>query len=114
MRWSNVLTAVAALASTAATQDVTASGGSSSSCGFWRYANLTELASKLSANADIYLPGSAEFADLSQRWSELEIPQVNVTVAPATENDVVQTVSGLPHPGPLNHDGNAHTRHLNY
>ena len=103
MRWSNVLTAVAATwASSAAAQDadVTASGFGSSSCGFWQYANLGELASKLSANADIYLPGSAEFADLSQRWSQLEKPQVNVTVTPATENDVVQTVGGPPPPTP--------------
>ncbi|KAM7187212.1 hypothetical protein V8F20_011058 [Naviculisporaceae sp. PSN 640] len=102
MRWSNAFMAVAAWASTAAAVDddlvVEESslgihiGGLPPSCSFWASANLTELGTKLSPGADIYLPGSSSFNSLSQRWSELQIPQVNVTVSPATENDVVETV----------------------
>ncbi|RYP37486.1 hypothetical protein DL768_010866 [Monosporascus sp. mg162] len=48
--------------------------------------------SRLSRQAEVYFPGSAQFDQFSQRWSNLETPIVNVTVLPATENDVVEIV----------------------
>ncbi|KAM7220842.1 hypothetical protein V8F06_003736 [Rhypophila decipiens] len=103
MRWSNAFLALATWASTIEAieeEDLLSQesslgihiGGLPPSCYFWASANLTELSTKLSPGADIYLPGSGSFNSLSKRWSELQIPQVNVTVSPATENDVVQTV----------------------
>lgn len=55
--------------------------------------DYSQLAKKLSPSAQIYLPGSGEFNSLVARWSNLSIPVANVVVVPATENDVVQTVS---------------------
>ncbi|KAA8641456.1 hypothetical protein EYZ11_002260 [Aspergillus tanneri] len=51
-----------------------------------------ELGAKLSQNAKIYCPSSAEFKEASIRWSNLDIPKVNVVVVPGTEKDVVETV----------------------
>lgn len=55
--------------------------------------DFTQLARNLSPSAHIYLPGSDGFNSLVGRWSNLSTPVANVVVVPATENDVVQTVS---------------------
>ena len=57
--------------------------------------SLPGFVSNLSSQAEIYLPGSAEFAQFSERWSNLETPIVNITILPATENDVVKIVSQI-------------------
>ena len=51
------------------------------------------LGSSLSRGADVYFPGSSGFKNATARWSVLEEPTVNVVVVPATEHDVVETVS---------------------
>ncbi|KFY01573.1 hypothetical protein V490_00837 [Pseudogymnoascus sp. VKM F-3557] len=66
--------------------DLDARGSSSGTVDF------TQLASKLSPSAHIYLPGSDGFNSLVARWSNLSMPVANVVVVPGTENDVVQTV----------------------
>jgi hypothetical protein len=55
--------------------------------------NLTGLAARLSSNASMYYPGSDGFDEASIRWSNLDAPQVNTVVVPATENDVIETVA---------------------
>lgn len=50
------------------------------------------LASRLSSGAQIYFPGSNEFSLSTTRWSTLDAPNVTITVEPATENDVAETV----------------------
>jgi hypothetical protein len=50
------------------------------------------LASRLSSGAHIYLPGSTDFELSTTRWSTLDAPNVTITVEPATENDVAETV----------------------
>jgi hypothetical protein len=64
--------------------------------------NYTQLATKLSRNAQIYLPGSGEFDAAVARWSDLSTPVANVVVVPNTEHDIVETVRLLsnifPHP----------------
>lgn len=54
--------------------------------------NYTQLATKLSQNAQIYLPGSGAFDAAVARWSNLSIPVANVVVVPSTEHDIVETV----------------------
>ncbi|WYZ37060.1 hypothetical protein EsH8_II_000566 [Colletotrichum jinshuiense] len=54
--------------------------------------DTAELGNRLSANAKIYQPGSAEFDAASIRWSNLKAPTVNLVVVPATENDVAEAV----------------------
>ncbi|KAK3314831.1 FAD-dependent oxygenase [Apodospora peruviana] len=81
MRWFTTLTAVAVWAlSVPAT------------CLPRGDADLKDLNSKLSSKARIYLPGSSGFADVSARWSELEMPASNISVVPAIEKDVVETI----------------------
>lgn len=63
--------------------------------------DVNELGSKLSSNAKVYLPGSAEFAAATTRWSNLEAPQVNIVVVPGTENDVAEAVCRSIFPAPL-------------
>ncbi|KAK4100641.1 FAD-binding domain-containing protein [Parathielavia hyrcaniae] len=55
-------------------------------------ADLKRAWSCLSSGAEVYWPPSAEFDEYSERWSNLETPIANVTVLPATENDVVEIV----------------------
>ncbi|CZR68237.1 probable FAD-dependent oxygenase [Phialocephala subalpina] len=55
--------------------------------------NYTQLATKLSATAQIYLPGSDLFDDAVARWSNLSTPVANVVVVPSTEHDIVETVN---------------------
>lgn len=50
------------------------------------------LISRLSSGAHVYLPGSNEFNLSTTRWSTLDAPNVTITVEPATENDVAETV----------------------
>ncbi|CAI7592387.1 unnamed protein product [Penicillium viridicatum] len=66
-----------------------------------RDADYKELSEKLSSSAKAYYPGSEEFEKANTRWSNLEVPTVNIVIAPHTENDVVETVKfankkGLP------------------
>lgn len=55
--------------------------------------DFRKLAPNLSTQAEVYFQGSSQFGQLSQRWSNLETPIVNVDILPATENDVVEIVS---------------------
>ena len=55
--------------------------------------DFRKLVTNLSQEAEVYYPGSAQFDQLSQRWSNLETPIVNVEVLPATEKDVAEIVS---------------------
>ncbi|RYP58486.1 hypothetical protein DL769_008937 [Monosporascus sp. CRB-8-3] len=76
-----VVTAVAALAVTSACQTL------------WsRDVDYKALSKKLSSSARVYYPGSDDFEEASTRWSNLDIPTVNIIVVPSTENDVVETV----------------------
>jgi hypothetical protein len=50
------------------------------------------LTRRLSRGARIYYPGTTEFNQSTTRWSTLDAPFITITVEPATENDVVETV----------------------
>jgi hypothetical protein len=83
-----VITAVAAWAVTSACQSLPVTRN------LWsRDVDFKALSEKLSSSAKVYYPGSNEFEEASSRWSNLEIPTVNIVVVPSTENDVVETVS---------------------
>lgn len=58
-----------------------------------RDADFKELSEKLSSSAKAYYPGTDEFKAANERWSNLDVPTVNIVVVPGTENDVVETVS---------------------
>lgn len=58
--------------------------------------DVQAIASQLSANAKIYLPGTNEFTTYTTRWSNLEAPTPSVVIAPGTEKDVQHIVSWLP------------------
>lgn len=60
--------------------------------------NYTQLATRLSRTAQIYLPGSDAFDAAVARWSNLSTPVANVVVVPSTEHDIVETVRLLQHP----------------
>jgi hypothetical protein len=51
------------------------------------------LGAALSSGASIYLPGSEEFINTTQRWSEFEAPRFAVAVEVATAKDVQETVN---------------------
>lgn len=53
---------------------------------------VQSLGRRLSSDAEIHWPGSVEFQRATARWSALQRPKVNVVVAPATEQDVSETV----------------------
>lgn len=53
---------------------------------FWRFIT------RLSHNAEIYFQGQNKFNTYSIRWSNVGTPKVNITILPATENDVVEIV----------------------
>ncbi|KAJ0335661.1 hypothetical protein COL922a_008924 [Colletotrichum nupharicola] len=64
-------------------------------------ADYQALVASLSSTAKVFYSGSDDFNNVTTRWSNLEMPTVNVAVRPATENDVVETVKfankkGLP------------------
>ncbi|KAL2128641.1 hypothetical protein VTI74DRAFT_8914 [Chaetomium olivicolor] len=92
MRWTNLLASAAAWAVASAVVDsdpelgFIAGARPCSILDFWRFAL------SLSRDAEVYFPGSNGFNQFSQRWSNLETPAVNITVLPATENDVVAIV----------------------
>jgi hypothetical protein len=100
MRWARtqlLATAVAWALATASpvdldTQDTDTANaaGRRPSCDL---SDFGKLVPNLSKQAEVYFQGSSEFGQLSQRWSNLETPIVNVEVLPATENDVVEIVS---------------------
>jgi FAD/FMN-containing dehydrogenase len=50
------------------------------------------LTNRLSSGAHIYSPGSTDFTLSTTRWSTLDVPNVTITVEPATANDVAETV----------------------
>lgn len=50
------------------------------------------LVSSLSSTAKVFYTGSDDFNNITTRWSNLDMPTVNVVVRPTTENDVVETV----------------------
>jgi FAD/FMN-containing dehydrogenase len=50
------------------------------------------LKRRLSPRARIYYPGTSEFNQSTTRWSTRDAPLITITVEPATENDVVETV----------------------
>lgn len=52
-----------------------------------------ELGPLLSKNASIYFPNSAQFANLTQRWSAAVDPNFAVVVVPGIAEDVAATVS---------------------
>ncbi|RYC58252.1 hypothetical protein CHU98_g7969 [Xylaria longipes] len=52
----------------------------------------TGLRERLSANAQIFLPGSSGYAQATNRWSVLDTPSVNIVVVPSIENDVAEIV----------------------
>ncbi|KAI1273196.1 putative FAD-dependent oxygenase [Xylaria sp. FL0933] len=52
----------------------------------------TELASRLSASAQIYGPGSDGYAEATSRWSVFEAPDINLVAVPGTEDDVAEIV----------------------
>ncbi|KAM0203939.1 hypothetical protein ACHAQI_010275 [Fusarium lateritium] len=50
------------------------------------------LSKELSSSAKVYFPGSDDFKAASTRWSNLDLPTINIVVVPSTEEDVVKTV----------------------
>ncbi|KAK0625079.1 hypothetical protein B0T17DRAFT_260752 [Bombardia bombarda] len=50
------------------------------------------LAARCSNTTKIYLQGSSQFNETSERWSVLGAPKVNLVVVPGTENDVAEIV----------------------
>ncbi|KAF4457026.1 FAD binding domain-containing protein [Fusarium austroafricanum] len=76
-----VVAAAATLVATAACQTL------------WsRDTDYKALSKELSSSAKVYFPGSDDFKNASTRWSNLDLPTVNIVVVPGTENDVVETV----------------------
>ncbi|KAF4994529.1 hypothetical protein FGRMN_5738 [Fusarium graminum] len=76
-----VFTAVATLGASSACQTV------------WsRDVDYKTFGKELSQTARVYYPGSDEFNAASTRWSNLDLPTVNIVVVPGTEEDVVKTV----------------------
>ena len=55
-----------------------------------------ELGPLLSKNASIYFPNSAQFANLTERWSAAVDPNFAVVVVPGVAEDVAATVSSSP------------------
>jgi hypothetical protein len=58
-------------------------------------ARSTHLPSCLSAGAEVYYPGSKEFANANLRWGAAQNPHYDMVVKVATEQDVQETVSAL-------------------
>jgi len=55
--------------------------------------DYTELKARLSSSAEVYFPGSIDFAQSTGRWSNASTPVANIVAVPATEQDVVNIVS---------------------
>lgn len=60
-------------------------------------ADYQALVASLSSTAKVFYAGSDDFNNITTRWSNLEMPTVNVVVRPTTENDVVETVRRIDH-----------------
>lgn len=52
-----------------------------------------ELRPRLSLNASIIFPGSADFVHATTRWQDYEDPNITIVVKVATASDIQQTVS---------------------
>ncbi|KAI0198019.1 FAD binding domain protein [Astrocystis sublimbata] len=50
------------------------------------------LKQRLSANAQIFVPGSGGYAQATNRWSVLDAPDINIVIVPSVENDVAEIV----------------------
>lgn len=55
--------------------------------------DIHDLKMNLSPSAQVYWPGSDEFEEATTRWSNFELPNINVVVVPGTDEDVSETVS---------------------
>lgn len=55
--------------------------------------NVDVLKAQLSPSAKVYWPGQEEFDEATTRWSNLELPKIDVVVVPGTAEDVSHTVS---------------------
>lgn len=53
---------------------------------------ISDLAARLSPDANIFVPGDEDFASLTARWSNYQAPNVSITVEVATEQDVAETI----------------------
>lgn len=56
----------------------------------------SDLGPRLSQNAAILLPGSADSTIATDRWQQYVVPNITVVVEVATESDIQQTVSQVP------------------
>lgn len=56
---------------------------------------VSELGPKLSPNASIILPGSADFIISTTRWQQYRSPEINVAVEVTNERDIRETVCGF-------------------
>ncbi|EEQ35787.1 FAD binding domain-containing protein [Microsporum canis CBS 113480] len=83
-----VTTVMAVWAAVSAYQGLTAA----QSLSWPRDMDFKVFSRRLSSSAKIYYPGSDKFDEATSRWSNLEIPTVDIVVVPGTENDVVETV----------------------
>lgn len=54
--------------------------------------DVDNLQGRLSPEAHVYLPASAEFDQATTRWSVLDNPTFSVVVKPSVHNDIVETV----------------------
>jgi len=82
----NTLSTVAALAACVATAQASLNMSDSS---------FKLFKSSLSQLAEVYLPGSEEFANATVRWGAGQTPHYDMIVKVATEEDVQETVSIL-------------------
>lgn len=54
--------------------------------------NHSQFVAALDVKAEVYYPGSEQFINASARWSAAQIPQYDMIVKVATEEDVQKTV----------------------
>ncbi|KAI1496581.1 FAD binding domain protein [Biscogniauxia marginata] len=57
-----------------------------------RRIDMSDLSSRLSSTAQVYLPGSDGYTKATTRWSNLDTPGVNVAVLPGVEDDIAEIV----------------------
>ncbi|XXG99456.1 hypothetical protein Hte_005795 [Hypoxylon texense] len=86
-----VITAVAAWAAASICQGLSSDHWLASLCPPGSN-DLAALSEKLSANANLYYPGSDAFVRSTNRWSVSYAPGVSVVAVPAVEQDVVEIV----------------------
>lgn len=67
--------------------------------GLWGHcpqqADIAALQKRLSPGAQIFIPGSNEYDEATNRWSALNAPDFNLVVVPSVEKDVAETVHAL-------------------